>query len=192
MENHHKNFVYYFIRWIFLAVIITAICGLIYLVVQQDYRITGNDPQIQISEDVAAALSGGAQPQNLINVPGTTDISKSLATYIMIFDDSGKTLLSTADLHGQAPSFPSGVFDYVRQHNQERVTWQPEPGVRQATVVTYYKNDKASGFVVVGRSLREIENRINNLALMVGLVWLVLMVFSLAVYSLTYFLAKRK
>jgi len=62
------------------------------------------------------------------------------------------------------------VFDYVRQHGEDRITWQPEPGVRSATVVTSY-GGAHPGFVLAGRSLRLVEERVDQLGLMVGLGW---------------------
>jgi hypothetical protein len=61
-----------------------------------------------------------------------------------------------------------GVLDYMRQHGEERVTWQPEKGVRMATVVVRY--DK--GFVLAGRSLREMEIQISNIEKISGIAML--------------------
>jgi hypothetical protein len=33
-----------------------------------------------------------------------------------------------------------GALDYARQNGQNRVTWQPEAGVRMATVVVPYNS----------------------------------------------------
>ena len=60
------------------------------------------------------------------------------------------------------------MFDYVRTHGEERVTWQPRPGVRIASVVVR----TANGFVVAGRNMREIEIRENNVLKLAILGWL--------------------
>ncbi len=39
--------------WLPLAIVITALSGFIYLVGQQNLRMSANDPQIQLSEDTA-------------------------------------------------------------------------------------------------------------------------------------------
>jgi hypothetical protein len=51
--------------WFVLAVVTTVLSGLIYLAVQQSYRQSANDPQIQMAEDGAAALENGSPIQIL-------------------------------------------------------------------------------------------------------------------------------
>jgi hypothetical protein len=87
-----------------------------------------------------------------------------------VFDDSGKALASSGTLHNQLPILPSGVFDYVRRSGEDRITWQPEPGVRSAVVVTPYSG-ASSGFVMAGRSMRESEARTSQLELLLGAGW---------------------
>ena len=141
-----------------MAIAIVAMSGLVYLIVQQVLRQEANDPQIQLSEDLAASLSSGQAPSG--GLPAQqVEISTSLAPFVMVFDDAGKVLASNALLDGATPQYPAGVLDYVRQHGQDRVTWQPREGVRQATVVTRFSGPAGSGFVMAGRSLREVEER---------------------------------
>ena len=125
--------------WIPLAIVITCLSGLIFLVVQQDIRIGANDPQIQIAEDVAGQLSSGQNPQLFIP-PTKTDISKSLANYIMIFDKDGKLIGSSASLDDKNPIVPQGIFATAKknQANELIFTWQPKTGVRSAVVLNYY------------------------------------------------------
>ena len=132
-----------------MAVIITGCSGLIYAVGQQDLRQSADDPQIQMAEDAAAKLAGGQQVQSIVPTE-KVDIAKSLAPYIIVFDATGKPIASSAQLDGQTPTIPPGVFDYVRQHGEDRITWQPQPGVRSAVVVTQFQGPN-SGFVVAGR-----------------------------------------
>ncbi len=153
-----------------LAVIITLLSGLLYATVQQVLRMNANDPQIQIAEDAATALASGKSVDSV--VPNTQiDIATSLAPYVIVFDNSGKAIASSGLLHNQLPTLPSGVFDYVRQNGEDRITWQPEPGVRSATVVTRYGGAQP-GFVMAGRSLRESENRTDQLGVIIGFGWL--------------------
>ena len=156
--NSKKIAFKFFKSWLPLAVAIVAMCGLVYLTVQQVLRQGANDPQIQLSEDFAASLTASKAPFDEFPTQ-QVEISTSLAPFVMIFDDNGKVLISNALLDGTAPQYPVGVFDYVRQHGQDRVTWQPREGVRHATVVTRYSGPVGSGFVVAGRSLREVEER---------------------------------
>jgi hypothetical protein len=163
--------------WILMAVIITGLSGLIYVAVQQDIRYAADDPQIQMAEDTAAKLADDQQVQNV--VPSEKiDIAKSLAPYIIVFDTTGKPIASSALLNGQIPTIPPGVFDYVRQHGEDRITWQPQPGVRSAIVVTQFQGPN-SGFVLAGRSLREVEIREDDILKIVLSGWIVILVVSL-------------
>ncbi len=177
------SFIAPFKTWILVAFIITVFSGLIYVVVQQDIRGGANDPQIQISEDVAENLAQGGDPTQII--PNYTfDIGKSLSTFVIVTDATGKVLATTASLDGKTPQIPKGILDFTKAHTQDRLTWQPKTGVRTAIVVTYFDNlqGKTSGFVIVGRSLREIEKRESTLELEVGLAWLIGIVGSLVIF----------
>ena len=151
-------------QWIPLAALAAATCGLVYLVPQQMLRQSANDPQIQMAEDAAAALARGEPMSSL--VPSTSvEISQSLAPFVMIFDDAGLVLASSARLHGQTPILPLGLLDFVKAHGEDRVSWQPESGVRMAGVIVR----APSGYVLAGRSLREVEMRESQVELLSGL-----------------------
>jgi len=154
-----------------LAVLTTAICGLSYLLVQQNIRQSANDPQIQIAEDIASDITTGKDPRSL-KVDIKTDISKSLSPYVIIFDDKGVEIASSVQLDGKTPIVPAGIFEYVRTRGQNRFTWEPKNGVRSAVVVTRYTG-RESGFVLVGRSMREVENREDRILKLTALAWLV-------------------
>lgn len=162
--------------WLVIALVMSGLAGLVYVIAQQNLRLNADDPQIQMAEDIAARLSHGAQPRDLVPAE-SVDIATSLAPYIIIFDNNGNPLASSARLDGQIPGIPQGVFDYVRASGEDRITWQPEPGVRGAIVVTRFQGT-TSGFVLVGRSLREVEKRENALLLIDLLSWASLLVVS--------------
>lgn len=148
-------------HWTPIAVVIIALSGIVYLAVQQNIRSSANDPQIQMAEDAAVLLENGKSPESLIPA-NEVDISKSLAPYIIIFDDSGKGVASQAILDNRIPIPPPGVFEYTKVKNKDIFTWQPKPGVRSAAVIVHFNGAKP-GFVLAGRSLREIEKREDNL-----------------------------
>jgi hypothetical protein len=145
-------------RWLPTAVVVVALSGLVYLSMQQLLRQSANDPQVQMAEDAASALSAGKSATEVVPV-NQVEISSSLSPFLMVFEDTGKLVNTNALLDGRVPQYPTGVFDYVRQRGQDRVTWQPRSGVRLATVATQFNSPNSSGFVVIGRSLRESENR---------------------------------
>jgi hypothetical protein len=173
--------------WLPLAIATAGLCGLGYLTGQQILRMSANDPQIQMAEDAASALNGGAEV--IVIVPHEqVELATSLAPFMIVFDDSGKVLAASATLHGAVPSFPSGVLEYTRQNGESRVTWQPENGIRMATVAVRYQG----GVVVVGRSLREVEIRDSNLQLISLAALLAIWAVTLIVIVLGELLGRKK
>jgi len=171
-----------FRQWLPLAVAITAVCGLVYLAVQQELRQTANDPQIQIAEDAAAALENGAAVDSILPA-GKVAIERSLAPFVMVFNDRGEVAASSAALHGETPQLPPGILEYVRTHGQDRVTWQPEGDVRIAAVVVRHQGAQP-GFVLAGRSLREVEIREGNAELEAGAAWILTLAVTLVMCAL--------
>jgi hypothetical protein len=164
------------IRWLPLACVVTALAGLVYLAVQQTLRLSANDPQIQLAEDAGAALAAGQPPQSVL--PGApVDVATSLRPYVIVLRDSGEVVASSATLHGQSPAIPDGVLAYAREHGEERVSWQPEAGVRSAAVVVRYAGPQP-GFVLAGRSLREVEYREQQMLQLVAAAWLATLLVS--------------
>ncbi|MFZ0303330.1 MAG: hypothetical protein WAL75_11610 [Terracidiphilus sp.] len=167
-----------------LAAIATILALALYAIPQQLLRNGANDPQIQMATDLAATLSqygvtdGLRQGALLHSGNGLVDMSRSLAPFLIVYDDQGRPLGSTAQLGGQTPTPPTGVFNYVRQHGEERVSWQPilgsTRGVRVAAVVERVDGAQP-GFVLAGRSLREVEMREEQVKNMAGLAWLAML-----------------
>ena len=151
--------------WAPIAVSGIILSALIYASVQQDLRQGANDPQIQMAQDLADSLQNGKNAQDVVGQP--VDLNKSLATFVIVFDDSGKPIASSAILDGRIPTPPAGVFTYTRQNTEDRFTWQPKPQVREAAVLMRFEGSKP-GFVLVGRSLKEVEKRESRLELQIG------------------------
>ncbi len=173
-------------NWLPQAVTLSLVCGLLYVSIQQTYRSNANDPQIQLAEDAARALAAGRPPASLLPEE-PVDIAHSLAPYLIIFDADGDPVASNANLHGQIPTIPSGVLEHARSQGQDRVTYQPEPGVRSATV-TVAVAGSPGGYVLAGRSLREVEARIDQFGLMLGLGWLTSLAATLVLVVMLEFL----
>ena len=186
-----------FISWLPLAVAITGLCGLIYVAVQQDYRQSLNDPQIQMAEDAAAKLAAGTQSSEIVPDPDTVNIVSSLAPWLAIYNDDGMSIISSGTFNGAIPEPPKGVFEAARtdvgkdtdQQNEDRVTWQSGAGVRQALVIVHYDSPTGGGFVVAGRNMREVEDREGNLTLILGIGLLVLLAVTFVAKVFAVFLA---
>jgi hypothetical protein len=166
-----------FVAWLPLAITIVIFSGLAYAVVQQNYRQSANDPQIQIAEDLATAIAQGQPVNQIVPAQGTTELASTLSPFVMIYSSTSTLIGSSALLDGKNPSFPTSVFDSVRAHGQWRQTWQPAPGVREAVVVAPFSGT-SSGFLVVGRSLKEIEIREGKTELMSGIAGIIALVLT--------------
>jgi len=162
-----NKFTQLFKSWFAYAAAITLICGIIYITVQQGYRQSANDPQFQLAEDAANAISKGAEPKVVVGAGPAIEISQSLSPFLIIYNSNGSIAAGNATLDGNTPKLPQGVIDGASRNGMKAVSWQPREGVRQATV-----SIRAKGYVVVaGRSLRITEERISMLGQQVAFGW---------------------
>jgi len=87
-------------------------------------------------------------------------VYRSLAPFLILYDPGGNELAASGQLHGQALPLPAGFLDAAKTSGENRVTLQPEPGVRIASVII---PAGSAGFVLAGRSLRESESRTDQM-----------------------------
>jgi hypothetical protein len=105
----------------------------------------------------------------------------------MVFDKN-KNLLATSGMMGNdRPSYPKGVLDHVDQKGEARVTWQPQTGLRFATVAI--KFDK--GYIVAARSLHETENLISIIGRLVLMAWVAFFACSIIAFGIVYAFVKK-
>ena len=149
------------------AAVLTVACLLVFVGLQQVLRQGANDPQIQLAEDTARALDGGAVPATLV-AGSKVDIGTSLAPFIAVYDQSGAVLATDGTLDGSPPRPPIGVLEAARSAGIDKVTWQPRAGVRIAAVVVPW----GGGTVLAGRSLRIVEERVSQLQVLDLAAWL--------------------
>ena len=178
-----------FLYWLPLAFCLTVLAGLVYAAVQQSYRQGANDPQIQMAEDAAAQLEAGQQPATVAGST-TVDMARSLAPFLIVYDEAGNVLAASVQLDGNVPAIPPGVLTAAQQSGENRLTWQPQQRVRNATVVTHF-GGAHPGFVLAGRSLREVEARVDQLTQIVGLAWVVGLVGSFVLWLAALWLNER-
>ncbi len=164
-------------RWLPIGLTIIMLSGLAYLLVQQVLRQNANDPQVQMAED-AAALLAIAKNESLPIPNEVIDYGQSLAPFLMVFDDAGNVVGSSGKLNDIIEVPPAGVLDYVREHGEDRITWQPSPTTRIAAVIIRVEGAHP-GFVLAGRSLHEVEERSNMLLSLVLLGLIVMLATSL-------------
>lgn len=159
-----------FLKWMPIAVGCTLVLGISYVFVQQSYRMSANDPQTMVAHDIATELAAGTAPDQLVSNE-TIDPSISLSPFVIVFDAEGKPLVSSARLAGAIPVPPTGVLDASKASGENKVTWQPRSDARIAAVVVPVKGG-ADGFVLAGRSLRVVEERVDDLTSIAGLGWI--------------------
>ncbi len=169
----------------------TVILLTAYVAVQQDIRQSSNDPQIAMAEDAAAALSAGSVPASVVS-RDIIDASQSLSPFVMVFDDHGLALESSARMGDALPKPPAGIFQYVAMNGEDRVTWQTPSGLRFAAVVTQWKAASSTGFVLVARSIRESELRVSRLGWLMFAGWAVMVVGTMVVVGFSQMVGKRE
>jgi hypothetical protein len=167
-----------------VIVIITIIMALIYATVQQAYRSNANDPQTQVAYDLKDQLQKGKPVESLFR--DTLDLEKSLAVFIETYDAHGKPIQSNGYLNGKFPQLPRGVLEYVKEHGEHWVTWQPQPNVRMAMGLLKVNAGPVS-YVAVGRSLKETEERVSGLVTMIFISWTICMAIVCINWLIHYF-----
>lgn len=157
-----------------LAAIFTLLGGGASLTIDQMLRRGANQPQIDMAAWYAGEIAAGEDPANVIP-PGYVDLERSLQPFVIYYDDQGKPGPGTGYLGQKLPSPPPGVFDFVRRNGSEIVTWQPQPGVRLASIIRRVDGPKP-GFVLAARSLRLVEEQKTVLWQMAFGIWLAVLV----------------
>ena len=148
-----------FATWMPIAAAVVIIYGIMYLAVQQYIRLSANEIPLQYALDAKDKLMNGALPSQVISSVQPIDMQKSLSPFMMVYDNNDSLLASTASLNGMYPTLPGGVLAVALQNGENRRTWQPATGVRNAVVVLPYTRGGVQGYVACGRSLRETEGR---------------------------------
>ena len=160
-----------------LAALATGLGLALHVIPMQVLRLSANDPQIALADDLVAQLERGIAPAAAVPA-ATIDMARSLSPFVIVYDDQGHPLASQAQLNGTVPAPPAGVFDQVRLRGAERLSWQPvlgrEGGVRIATVLQRV-NGAHPGFVLAGRNMREVEAREQVVQKLAGMTWLGMM-----------------
>ena len=105
-----------FLYWLPLAFCLTVLAGLVYAAVQQSYRQGANDPQIQMAEDAAAGWDRTAAC-NCCRLDHC-DMARSLAPFLIVYDEAGNVLAASMQLNGSVPAIPPGVLRAAEQSGE--------------------------------------------------------------------------
>lgn len=173
--------------WLPIAVAVTVVFGFAYGAVQQTYRNSADDPQVQLAEDSAALLDAGAPESDIVPVD-TVNLADSLSPFVILYDAQNNVIDGSGLLDGSPPTPPPGVLDTARSAGRNRVTWQPRPGIRIASVSAAAKDGRV---VLFGRSLREAEARVEQLTQMAAIAWIVAMLGTIVACAAVEMLGNR-
>jgi len=190
-QKHEKmnKYALIFRSWFGYAAMMTLVCILVYITVQQVYRSSANDPQLQMAQDVAIAINKSVDPKSLPATQTGIEISEGLSPYVLVFDPSGNIVAGSATLNGKVLRIPQGVIDYIRKNGRDAASWQPQPGVRQAMVGISAANGKY--IVAAGRSLSPTEERIGRLGEQVVFGWVMSLIGMLVVAFLQSLMVRK-
>lgn len=148
-----------------LSVITITFLG-IFTAAQHIIRMEANNPQVQLAEDTAILLDGGAEPGTVVGP--AIDITKSLQAFTTIYDENGASVATSGLDDGKAPTFPIGALKASTSH-EHRVTWQRASGLRFAAVIVAVPSKH--WYVVTARSLREPEKTVSEITWMLAAAW---------------------
>lgn len=166
--------------WIVAMIFISFSCATVYLADQQMLRQGANEEPLRLAQDTVLSLEKGQTIKSAVPAD-KVDISKSLSPFVMVFDTDKKLVATSGSWVASLPIYPSGVLDNTGAKGETRVTWQPQNGLRFATVAVQY----SKGYVVGARSLQETEKRIADTGKIIGLAWLAGVLF--AAFSLIFY-----
>jgi hypothetical protein len=167
-------------------IVVTILFGTVYVVAQQLDRLSANDAPLRLASQVGAELRAGES--TTLDAQSHVDLSRSLAAFVVVEDAQGNPSAGSGFLHGSLISLPTGVLASAAASGQDNVTWEPESGLRFATV-TLRVGDQ---FVSAGQSLKPSENRDGTIRLLVELAWLVSILVLSGAWIWCYLLSLRR
>lgn len=171
------------------AVCITLLSALIYFSSQQVIRLSANEmPSLSVDTALARISIGQQLGTILPNIP--IELSKPFGFFFSAYNEQKVLTIAQTTVHGAPVSVPSGVLDYAKSHGKDRVTWQPETGIRLATVVVYEPRTKT--YLVAGRDLTDYEHRIQTLGLQILFGWGITMIATFGAVVLTHMFHAQK
>ncbi len=162
--------------FVVLLALFTVIFGTVMIAVQQSYRTNANDPQVEVTGQVAEVMNQNVPLDAIVSDADQIEMDKSLSLFVMIFDKDKKLAGSSAVIDGQPPTPPDGTFEVAKKEGENRFTWEPKKGVRVAAVL---KSVGDKGYVLAGRSLKEIEMREQDLYVLILIGWIISILLAL-------------
>lgn len=123
-----------FFHSLILGIVLTLLGGAASLTFQQMLRRGADQPQLQMASFYASKIASGIKPGDAIP-RSYVDLERSLEPFTIYYTDQGTPIVGNGYLNQALPTPPHGVFSYLRSHKLDRITWQPQSGVRVASVI---------------------------------------------------------
>ena len=155
------------VRWSAIAVIVTALFGTVYLVMQQIERQGADDAPGRLASQVASQLSSGGGSAAAGSSADDVDLAVSNAAFYIVYDAKDRPVSGTGRLNGDLATIPPGVLDQARRQGANHVSWQLADGRRFATV----EQRVGDAVVLGGQSLAPTEGRIDQVGMLILIAW---------------------
>lgn len=163
--NKHK------FRWLFGALVLTAVFGTIYKVGQISLESTLYDPLTYEAVDKAWATAITAEKDGRLKAPFSSqvDVEKTQSSFLTVYNKDKKVVGSSGVLDENTPQLPSEFLDNTNPFVRNYFSWEPKPGVHLAGVTVSAGN---YGYVLAGRSMSETDRHLDRLTKTVIVGWL--------------------
>jgi len=172
--------------WLSFATLSAVIFGTMYLGLQQCIRLGANITPMECAVNMKDQLETNLSPGQAITGLPTVNIAHSLSSFVIIYDKSGHAVAGSGKLNGKFPALPEGVFKAADAKKENRISWQPQTGLRFATVILPYSSSAGDGYILSGHSLQEYEHLISLLSNILFFGWILTLAISyLFIYLIT-------
>lgn len=141
------------VPWVVGAFVLVVLLAAVYLSAQNLERSGADDAPARLASQ--AVTEPPADPAHV-------DLATSLAPFYVIYQADGTPISGNGYLDGALAAVPAGVITTADDNHQNRVTWQPRPGLRFATV----EISAGDRVILAGQSLAPTEARIDQLGLL--------------------------
>lgn len=161
-----------------LVLLVTTIFVSICYASRAVFRQAANDPQIEVTEQVAKIIEQGVPLEAIISSAEVVELNDSKALFVVIYDGEKNLVASSATLDGQSLSIPAEQVALASGQDTHRFDWQPKDELKFALVS---KKVGDSAYIVAGRSLAETTLRMESLRPILFGGWIVSILFSLLI-----------
>jgi hypothetical protein len=161
--------------WIAGVLMITLAAGVVWLSYGLSLRNGGDRQPWQLAARAATQLTSGSRPGRVL--PPVINMASNPAPFVIVYDPQYRVLASSGRLNGHTPALPAGVLAWAAAHGQDRITWQPQPGLREAAIIEPHGGPHP-GFVLAAQSLRGISGQQRSLTRNIACIWLAALAIS--------------